>query len=103
MTATTIIRQGESLPFQFDRGDESIEDWTCTIEVKQYPSDTAVISRVITPTGSVWEGFLTSTETNTLTTSTQYRIVGVLTNSTTDEEEQITYGVRFFVTESWAT
>lgn len=97
-----VIRKGESLPFVFDRGGESIDGWICTIEVKNFPGDTALISRVITADGNTWPGFLTSTETALLDVG-NYRLIGVLTNATTDQEEQITETTRFNVTDSWAT
>jgi len=98
----TIIAQGESVPFLFDRGGQSIEDWICTIEVKKLPSDAADITRVITPVDGAWPGFLTSTETTALSLGL-YRLNGILTNSTTDEEEQVTQTTRFKVGDSWAT
>lgn len=100
MTAISIVRKGESLPFSFDRGDESIDGWICQIEVKKFPADASSITRTITPTNSVWSGFLTSTETTALAIGL-YRLIGVLTNATTVEEEQIS--LRFNITASWAT
>ena len=94
------VRKGESLPFTFDRGDESIAGWTCTIKVKEYDEDTALITKIITPTDGQWKGFLTGTETATLTEGNTYRIVAVLTNATTDEAEQVE--ARFSLTASWA-
>lgn len=96
----TPVRQGESFDFSFGLDGESITDWVCTIEVKKFPGDTASISRVITPTGSVWSGFLTQAETSALAIGT-YRLIGVLTNSTMDEEQQIP--VRFNITDTWAS
>lgn len=98
----TIISQGESLPFQFDRGGQSIENFVCTIEVKMIPSDVSSITRVITPVDDAWPGFLTSTETSALSLGL-YRLLGILTNSSTDEEEQVTQTTRFKVGDSWAT
>ena len=100
VTNIAIVRQGESLPFQFDRADESIQGWVCLIEVKKLTSDAALISRTITPTGTVWLGFLTSTETTPLAIGL-YRLLGALTNASTDEEEQVL--LRFNITDSWAT
>jgi hypothetical protein len=100
MSGIEIIGKGDSLPFVFDRNGLDISGWICTLEVKQYPADVAIISRVITPTNGVWEGFLTSTETDTLTAGITYRMVAVLTNATTVEEEQVV--VRFFMRVSWA-
>lgn len=94
-----ILRQGESLPFVFDRSGESIEGWVCTINVKVFADDTALISRVIAPVDRTWPGFLTSAETGALNVGI-YRLTGVLTNSTTDEEEQIP--IRFNITDTWA-
>lgn len=95
-----IVRQGESLPFTFDRGTESIEGWVCTIEVKNFTDDTSSITRIIPAVGNAWPGFLTSAETALLAVGL-YRLIGVLTNSTTDEEEQVP--IRFNITDSWAT
>lgn len=33
------IQVGESLPFKFDRGGDSITNWTCDVSWKQFPSD----------------------------------------------------------------
>ncbi len=99
----TILRQGESLPFVFDRSGESIEGWICTIEIKRFPSDTSLITpRIIAPVDRTWPGFLTSDETAALAVN-GYRLIGVLTNASTNEEEQITETTRFNVTNSWAT
>ena len=103
MSGIEIIGKGASLPFEFDRRGLDITGWICTLEVKQFPADAPTITRVITPTNDVWKGFLTSTETDTLTPARTYRAVGVLTNATTDEEEPIAGGdVRFHATTSWA-
>ena len=98
----TIISKGESVPFIFDRGGQSIENWICTIEVKKLPGDVPTITREITPSGGAWPGFLTSAETALLDLGL-YRLNGILTNSTTDEEEQISQTTRFKVGDSWAT
>lgn len=99
MPKITIIRAGESLPFTFDRSGASINGWTCLIEVKNFPSDTAFISRIITPLNSSgWTGFLTQTETSALANGLFY-LIALLTNITTDEEEQVP--VRFQVSTPW--
>ena len=100
MAKITVLRKGESLPFEFDRGDESIAGWVCTLQVRKYPGDSAAISRVIPPDGETWPGFLTQAETSALATGV-WRMIGVLTNSVTDEEEQVP--LRFNITDSWAT
>ncbi len=96
-----IVRQGESLSFTFDRDGEEISGWTCTINVKIYSSDTSLITRTIEPdeNNREWNGYLTSTETSALSVAT-YRLIGILTDSETDEEEQIV--IRFRITDSWA-
>ena len=101
MTGFRIVRQGESIPFIFDRDGESIDGWVCTINVKQYPTDTSEITRVILPDTACnqWEGLLTSADVATLSQK-DYRLVGVLTNTTTGEEEQPV--IRFRVTAGWA-
>jgi len=100
MSKIETVRQGESLQFVFDRDGESIDGWICTIEVKKFPGDASSITRVITPEGNEWPGFLTQTETSALAIGT-YRLIGVLTNSSTDEEEQEI--IRFNLTDTWAT
>ena len=101
MTAFRIVRKGTSVPFVFDRDGESIDGWVCTINVKQSPSETSVITREVEPDTlcNQWEGLLTSADTNTLGLH-DYRLIGVLTNATTGEEEQPI--IRFRVTSSWA-
>jgi len=94
-----IIRKGGSLPFRFDRGDLTIEGWICNIRVKKFAEDASDISRFIETRAGGWPGLLTSTETTALSLGT-YRLIGVLTNATTDEKEQILQ--RFNITESWA-
>jgi len=95
------IQKGESVPFVFDRGGESIDGWICTINVKRLNTDSSSITRVIAADGTTWPGFLTSTETDTLTVGGKpYRLVGILTNASTDEEEQVTK-IRFNLTGAW--
>ena len=99
MAKPDTIRQGESYDFSFDRDGESISGWICTIYVKRYPDDAASITRVITPTDSVWSGFLTETETAAMPVSQQV-LIAKLTNATTNEEEVKTS--KFYVVKSWA-
>jgi len=94
----TIIRQGESLPFVFDRDGEDITGWTCLIEVKMFPDDTAIISRTIIPEEEQWKGFLTQTETMDLEVGLYY-LTAQLSNTSTDEEEQ--KPTRFQVSKAW--
>lgn len=101
MSKIPILEPGESIPFVFDRGANSIDGWTCTVSVKQKPSDTSFITpRVIAPTNSVWEGFLTQTELNGLA-SGLYFVIALLQNTTTDEEEVVRERTRFRITEAW--
>lgn len=93
-----VVRKGASMPFTFDLDGDSIEGWVCTINVRQFPSDSDIISRVITPVGSEWPGFLTPAETDALSNKL-YRLTGVLTNASTGEEEQVP--VRFNITDAW--
>lgn len=94
------IQQGESLPFKFDRGGESIAGWTCTITVKQYPGDTASISRVIPAVGLEWPGFLTTTETGSLAPGLWF-LTASLINLADNTLEEIP--VRFGVAKSWTS
>lgn len=96
----SVVRKGGSLPFVFTPGkDQTTEDFVCTIKVRQFASDSVLISRTITPENGVWSGFLTSTETAALAAATTYRLFAILTNSSTDEEDQIQ--TRFQVTADW--
>jgi hypothetical protein len=92
------ITKGESQPFKFDRDGASITGWTCTITAKRYAEDTPAISRVITPTGDAWEGFLTSDETNALAVGLWF-LTASLINLATNEMEQKT--VRYDVGPAW--
>jgi len=97
-----IIRQGEDHPFSFELdGGEDITGWIALMEVKVFPDDVALISRIIPPTGNAWEGFLTSTETAALAISSDspYYLTGILRNATLDQERQIPE--RFHVAPAW--
>lgn len=97
MAKIRVIQLGESLPFVFDRSGESIDGFVCTITVKQFPKDTASISRVIPPdiVRKEWPGFLTETETSSLGTGL-WILNANLVSVTTDQEEAIP--VRFHTT-----
>ncbi len=94
------VRKGESLAFEFDRDGKTIEGWICTIKVKQFDDDPALISGVVTPEDGKWTGFLTAAQTATLAAGITYRLYAILTNATTDEAEQVE--ARFSLTASWA-
>jgi hypothetical protein len=94
------IQAGESLPFKFDRGGESLSGWTCTITAKQYPGDTATINRVIPldDSGLAWSGYLTADETSPLAPGLWF-LTASLVNLDNNEMEQIP--VRFGVAPAW--
>ena len=96
-----IVRQGESFKFRFELcPDCSVSGWVCNIQVKQFTSDTSLIDRTIQPNNTLtaWVGTLTSDETQGLTKGL-YRLIGLLTNATTDQEIQSI--IRFNVTGSF--
>lgn len=96
-----LVKKGESLPFVFDRDGESVSGWICTIYVKQFKADTAAITRVIAlDADDQWSGYLTATETESLTAPTLYRIIAKLTHADNVEEEQVP--IRFQLNEAWA-
>jgi len=102
MSKIQTIREDGSLPFVFDRGAASISGWVCNIIVRQFPNSPILIGpREIIPTGNVWEDFLTSTETSVLDVSSQspYYLIGLLTNQSTDEKQQVP--LRFHVSSKW--
>ena len=94
----SIIKQGESYDYSFDRGDETISGWACTINLKQYPDDTSTIKRVISPTNDKWSGTLSSNDTKNLNVG-QYLVIANLVNATTGEKEVKTD--RFYVSKGW--
>lgn len=104
MSAIPSIKQGESFPFVFDLNGEDISGWILTIFVKQFPSETAIISREIEADSETraWPGFLTQTETSALPVSstTPFYLIGKFQNILTDQEIQSPE--RFNVTPVWA-
>ena len=101
MSQIPYITQAGDLPFQFDLGGLPLDGFTCTISVKQRPTDTDQITpREITPTLDVWSGFLTTTEIAALTVG-RYELIGNIQNSSTLEgQEKIK---RFQVSAKWST
>ena len=83
------IAQGESLEFSFDLDGDDVTGWVCTINVLQFVGDTPAISRVVDATGDEWVGYLTATETAALSPTGQWRLIANLTNSTTDEAQEV--------------
>lgn len=96
-----IVRKGTSFDFVFDRGGLSLDGWILTINVRQFPSDSAFVSRVIAADGTTWPGFLTPAETTALTSGTTYRLTGVQNNASTGEEQQVVDTIRFNVSDAW--
>lgn len=84
-----LTPQGVSLPFTFDLDGDDVTGWICTINVMRFPGDTPAITRVITPTANTWTGYLTATETAALTPTGQWRLVGNLTNASTDQADEV--------------
>lgn len=86
------FRQGEDISFQFDLSGEPLDDWICTILVKQYPGDTAPINRQIPAVGRVFPGYLTSTETAALNVSSDspWTITALMVNATEIRQRQVT-------------
>jgi len=99
MSRTNQRKKGESIGFSFDRGDLSIDGWICTVSWKKFKKDALIGSKLITPTDGVWEGFLTTSETASLSAGLHY-LIAKMENLTTLEEE--TREDRFNITENWA-
>ena len=99
----SIIQKGESLNFVFDRDGEDVDGWVCVLTVKKFQSSTAEIERTIElDNNDQWSGFLTRIETAALISSGIYRMIGTLTNTSTNEKETIP--VRFKVSrKQWAS
>ena len=92
------IKQGESFDYSFDREGEDITGWVCVINLKQYPDDTPIIKRTITPTDDAWSGTLTNQDTKSLAVA-QYMLIANITNAATGKKEvQID---RFYVGKGW--
>ena len=99
MNELGLFKQGEDVPFQYDRGGESISGWTCNVTVKQYPGGPTLVSRAITATDGKFKGFLTQSETSGFGVGLHY-LIGKLSNTTTDEEEVIES--RFHIGKAWS-
>ena len=102
-----IIQAGESLDFVFELSDclengfiynqrydnpsSDLSGWICTIEVKRTAGSTPEISRIVPLDNELaWSGYLTSTETASLSNrGSTYRLIANLVNVTTDEQESI--------------
>ena len=96
-----IVSAGSTLDFVFDRDGQLVENWACTILVKKYPYEDAEVSRVVPlDEHQTWRGFLTQAETDSLTRRGIYRMIAVLTNSTTGEKEEIP--ARFQLNDPWS-
>lgn len=104
MNKLVRIQNGESLPFKFDRDGAPIDGWVCTIFLKQFPSDTDLLTgvgRIIPPEldQRAWIGFLTNSETTTLVGGQEYFLIAALVNLSSNELEEVP--VRVSVSESW--
>ncbi len=94
--------KGDVADFTFSRGDESISGWVCTLKVKQFPTDTSLITpRVIAEDNGRWPGFLTTTETAALTVGVTYFLIAVLTETATGEKDTVDNDTRFSITADW--
>ncbi len=96
------MNSGESMDFVFSRGGLTISGWECTVKLKQYPADSALVDRVITPKDGEWPGFLTPAETAALTVGITYFLTAELVNASTGEIDQVDDDVRLSITADWA-
>lgn len=92
------VRKGESFGFEFDRSGESIAGYECTIQVKRFPGDSPSIARTIPAKDGKWAGSLTSTETSLLSKLGEWMVIGVITNTADDSEDQ--QAIRFSLAEA---
>jgi len=93
------IRKGEgSLNIIFSRGGLPINGFACQLVVKQFTSDSAAITRPLTPADNfTWSDLLTTAETGELQPGL-WHAFGILTDATTGEGRAIADGdVRFQV------
>lgn len=103
MAKIASLREDGSMPFIFDRSGMSLSGWILNVFVKQFPDGDVLIGpRVVAATGFVWEDYLTSTETAVLppNSGTPYYLIGLMTNSSTDEKEEDI--LRFHVGKRWS-
>jgi hypothetical protein len=94
-----VIKQGESLDFEFDLNGDSTSGWVCTLNLKKFPDDTTRINRVVTAKDDKWTSFLTATETKNLDVA-QYMLIAKLVKASTNEKDQQIK--RFYVTKKWS-
>ena len=92
---------GDSIPFVFDRAGQSLDGWVCTIFVKTFPGDVTLVDRIITAAGTVWEGFLTSTETLAMGVG-DFRLIAKMVKAATDKRETASQVNRFRLSEAYA-
>jgi len=98
------IRKGDgSLNIIFSRGGLPINGFTCFLHVKQFTSDTAIITRELIPADNfTWSDLLTTAETAMLKVGL-WHAFGLLTDAITGEGRGIADGdVRFQVQPSIA-
>ncbi len=99
MSKIVSIKPGGSLPFVFSRMGERLDGWVCTVQVQQFPDGDILIGpRVIPAVGRLWPGWLTSLETEDLaiTTKLPYYLIGIITNTGTDEKQTVDSGCQRF-------
>jgi hypothetical protein len=97
-SAIPTIPRGASYRFAFDRAGDDISGWVCLIELKRFPDDPALISRILQPEGNIWKGVLTPAETGSLDINLYY-LTAKLTNATLDEVEEIPSRMR--ISKAW--
>jgi len=95
------LHVGDSKDFCFDLDGDSVSGWVCTINVKKYPADTTLLTRIITADGDTWPGFLTATETTALGVGA-FRLIGKLVKSATDEQRTAAQRYRFNLAPAFA-
>ena len=90
------IQQGETYSFAFNLSGESVEAFTGTFKVLQYPGDTPATSGTLTYDDGQFKGTISSATTTGLAVG-QWFIYGTLD----DPDESIREPIKFYVSKGW--
>lgn len=97
MSAPDQVPQGSTYDFSFALDGDTLSGFAYTLEAKQFPGDTAAISRAVTPgSDNVVDVTLTTTETAAMGVGLWY-----LTVKSVDSDETLHSVKRIQITKAW--